>query len=409
MKSLRIFFVLAIFVAFAFLVACGGGSNSSGSSSSNGGGTSTQVIAASGPNVSALSVNGGQAGIDYVDAAFTSVTVCVPGTTTCQTIPNILVDTGSSGLRILSSALTLSLPQQTSGGNPVVECFPFVSGYTWGPVQTADVEMASEKAGAVPIQVLSDTDFTAPSSCTSEGASSDTLDSLGANGIVGVGLFTQDCGPYCESVQTAVGDVNLYYECTSATACQPIGESLAQQVPNPVTLFATDNNGVIIELPSVAATGEPTVSGSLVFGIGTESNNALGEATIYTANDEGNFTTTYSGTVDSASFIDSGSNGLFFPSTITQCGTTSIAPGFYCPTSTENLSAINQGANGASGTVNFSIANAETLFNNGDFAYSDLGGTFSTGAFDWGLPFFFGRNVFTGFQSTTYASGYWAY
>ena len=271
--------------------------------------------------------------------------------------------------------------------------------------------MASEKAGAVPIQVLSDTDFTAPSSCTSEGASSDTLDSLGANGIVGVGLFTQDCGPYCETVQTAAGDVNLYYECTSATACQPIGENLAQQVPNPVTLFGTDNNGVIIELPSVGATGEPTVSGSLVFGIGTESNNALGGATIYTADDNGNFTT--SGYADAPSpptgFIDSGSNGLFFPSTtITVCPSSSDAPGFYCPTSTLSLSATNQGANGVSGTVNFSIANAETLFNNGDFAYSNLGGTFS-GDFDWGLPFFFGRNVFTGFQSTTYANGYWAY
>ena len=413
MKILRVFFVLVIFLAFAFFVACGGGSSSS--SSTSGGTSPTQVIAASGPNVASITVNGGPLvteNQDYVDAAFTSVTVCVPGTTTCQTIGGILVDTGSSGLRILSSALTLALPQQMSGSNPVVECFPFVSGYTWGPVQTADVEMASEKASAVPIQVLSDTDFTAPSSCTSEGASSDTLENLGANGIVGVGLFTQDCGPYCETVQTAAGDANLYYECTSTTACQPIGESLAQQVPNPATLFTTDNNGVIIELPTVPTAGESSVNGSLVFGIGTQSNNALSGATIYTANVDGDFTTTYSGSTLSASFIDSGSNGLFFPSAITVCPSTSDAPNFYCPSSTENLSATNQGANGASGTVNFSIANAESLFNNGDFAYVDLGGTEPTGApgaFDWGLPFFFGQNVFTGFQSATYASGYWAY
>ncbi len=31
----------------------------------------------------------------------TSVTICVPGTNTCQTIDNIQVDTGSQGLRIL--------------------------------------------------------------------------------------------------------------------------------------------------------------------------------------------------------------------------------------------------------------------------------------------------------------------
>ncbi|MGB0014382.1 MAG: DUF3443 family protein, partial [Candidatus Sulfotelmatobacter sp.] len=184
MKPTRIFLVFTALPAVAFLAACGGGSSSS---------TPAQTIAPSGGNVASITVNGGPTG-NYVDASFTSVTVCVPGTATCQTIDGVLVDTGSSGLRILSSVLTIPLPQQTSGGNPVVECFPFVSGYTWGPVQTADVEMASEKASSVPVQVLSDTDFTAPASCTDNGTSSDTVESLGANGIVGVGLFTQDCG-----------------------------------------------------------------------------------------------------------------------------------------------------------------------------------------------------------------------
>lgn len=415
MRNVRVLEAIGIFIAFALSVGCGGGSSSSsssGSTSSGGTGTSsTQTIATSGPNVASITVNGGpDPSLNYSDAAFTSVTVCVPGTTTCQTIDGILVDTGSSGLRILSSVLAVPLPQQnSSSGSPVVECFPFVSGYAWGPVQTADVEMASEKASSVPIQVLSDTDFTAPSSCTATGPSSDTLESLGANGIVGVGLFAQDCGTYCEQVQTAAGDLNLYYECTSATSCQAIGESLAQQVPNPASSFATDNNGVIIELPGVSGGEAASVSGSLVFGIGTESNNALGAATVYTANAEGNFTTTYSGAVDSQSFIDSGSNGYFFSSNITVCPSNSDAPDFYCPSSTENLSASNQGANGASGTVNFSIANAETLFSLDDFAYGDLGGTYSSGAFDWGLPFFFGRNVYTGIQSSTNLYGYWAY
>jgi hypothetical protein len=408
MRNRRILSILAVFLAFAFSAACGGGSSSSTNKSTA---APTQVIAAPGPNVASISVDGGPAlqalNQNYVDAAFTSVTVCIPGTTTCQTIDGLLVDTGSSGLRILSSALTITLPQQMSGSNPVVECFPFVSGYTWGPVQTADVEIASEKASSVPIQVLSDTDFAAPTACQATGASSDTLSSLGANGIIGVGLFVQDCGSYCEQVQTAAGNLNLYYECSSTSTCQPIGQSLAQQVPNPVSLFATDNNGVIIELPTVPAGGSSTVTGALVFGIGTESNNALGSATTYAVNADGNFTTTYSGTADTSSFIDSGSNGYFFPSTITLCG--SDASDFYCPSSTENLSATDQGANGSSGTVNFSVANAETLFSNGDSAYSNLGGTFNSGGFDWGLPFFFGRNVYTGMQSATYANGYFAY
>jgi len=53
-------------------------------------------------------------------------------------------------------------------------------------------------------------------------------------------------------------------------------------VQNPVTLFATDNNGVIIELPAVSGV-ETSVTGSLIFGIGTQSNNALGSATVYTS------------------------------------------------------------------------------------------------------------------------------
>ena len=405
MKDPRRLLVLiaAVGLAGGFSAGCGGGSSSSTPANTN-------TITSSGSNVASISVNGGPLG-NYDDASFTSVTVCLPGTTTCQTIDGILVDTGSSGLRILSSVLTLSLPQQkAANGNPVAECLPFVSGYTWGPVQTADMEIASEKASSLPIQVLSDTDFIAPASCTSSGISSDTLESLGANGILGVGLFAQDCGSYCEQVQTAQGDFNPYYECASATAtCQAVGESLTLQVQNPVALFSTDNTGVILEFPAVSGGEQASLSGSLVFGIGTESNNALGAATTYTANAAGNFSTTYNGTVDAASFIDSGSNGYFFPSTVTVCPSNSDAQDFYCPSSTENLSATTQGANGVTGTVSFSIANAEALFSVDDNAYGDLGGTFPSGSFDWGLPFFFGRNVYVGLQSTTDPNGYWAY
>jgi hypothetical protein len=42
---------------------------------------------------------------------FTSVTICVPGQSSCQTIGGVLVDTGSSGLRLLGSAVSLTLPR----------------------------------------------------------------------------------------------------------------------------------------------------------------------------------------------------------------------------------------------------------------------------------------------------------
>jgi hypothetical protein len=390
MRNLRIFSVCAILLVFGFLPGCGGGSSNS---------TPPNTITTSGNNVATISVNAGPAG-NYVDGGFISLTICVPGTSTCQTIDGILVDTGSSGLRILSSVLTLALPQQSASGNPVFECFPFVSGYTWGPVQTADVEIAGEKASSAPIQVIG-TNTAVPAGCLDMGLpSSDTLDTLGANGIVGVGLFAQDCGSPCPA--------NIYYECPSS-GCAATTETLAQQVVNPVTLFATDNNGVIIELPAVSG-GEPSVSGSLVFGINTQSNNALGGAKIYTADGNGNFTTTYNGQSPYTSFLDSGSNGFYFLDTastgIPECGD---EPGFYCPSSTANISVSNQGANGTSGPVSFSVANADTLFaNEADFVYGDLGGP-APDLFDFGLPFFFGRNVFTGVQSATYPNGYWAY
>jgi hypothetical protein len=401
MKPLRCLGAFSVCAAFGFSLACGGGSSSNSSSSSN------QTITPSGTNVLSIAVNSGPTG-NYPDAAFASVTVCIPGTSNCQAINGLLVDTGSSGLRILSSALTLPLTQQTSNSNPVFECLPFISGYTWGPVQTADLQIAGETASSVAIQVIG-TSTTAPTSCSDNGTADDTLSTLGTNGILGVGLFAQDCGyPSCPA------SANLYYECSSSTSCTPITETAAQEVTNPVALFATDNNGVIVELP--AASGpEATVTGSLVFGIGTQSNNALGSATVYNADPStGNFTTTFNGAdYNDASFIDSGSNGYFFPdSSIPGCPT-NIADGFYCPNSTDNLSATNQGISVGSGMVNFSIANAVTEFDDDpdDAAFPDLGGT-ATNMFDWGLPFFFGRNVYVAIEGQSAPGGtapYWAY
>jgi hypothetical protein len=322
------------------------------------------------------------------------------------------------GLRILSSALTsVTLPQQKApDGNPVAECLEFLRSYTWGPVETGDVQIGGEKASAVPIQVLSDTDFPLPkgSICaTSKFQPADTLTALGANGILGVGQAAQDCGDAC--TRAGSGNPGLYYECpSSGCVLLPGGEPLAQQVTNPVALFPTDNNGVIVELPAVTGAGT-TVNGSLVFGIGTQSNNGLNGATVYSSPGFV-FTATYSGHGYPGSFVDSGSNGLFFANTtgITDCA--GNESGFYCPSSTLSLSATNQGANGASGTVNFSIANAQALFSNAsDHAFNNLGGptpSSSVNYFDWGLPFFFGRNVFTAIEGAITPGGkgpYWAY
>jgi hypothetical protein len=247
-----------------------------------------------------------------------------------------------------------------------------------------------------------------PASCSNLGPVDDDLASLGVNGILGVGNFVQDCGTGC--TVSGASNVGFYYTCPSS-GCVVTTEALAQQVSNPVASFPTDNNGVIVELPAVSG-AEASVSGSLIFGIGTQSNNGLGNATVYTIDpNTGNFTTTFDGqTLTDAAFLDTGSNAIYFLDSAMTGLPTCTGLAFYCPSSTENLSAVNQGANGTTGTINFGIGNADALTSN-DSVAPVLGGPLQ-GGFDWGLPFFYDRNVYTAIegQSTPAGDGpYWAY
>jgi hypothetical protein len=395
-RELRIMLALA---GAALWSSCGGSSHSSMTSSSS-----------SGSNVQAVSINGGPNG-NYANGVFTNVTICAPGSSTCQTINNVLVDTGSFGLRVLASALTVSLPQQNDArGSAVVECAQFVLSTTWGPVRTADVKLAAEAANSIPIQVIGDPAFSmVPASCSSHGKPQQTLGALGANGILGIGFFIQDCGNAC--AVSGAGNPGVYYACPSS-GCQVIAQPGAKQVQNPVASFSTDNNGSLLQLPSVSGSTS-SANGSLIFGIGTQSNNGLGTAEVFRPNHSGNLTTTFH-SASYPGFLDSGSNAYFFltssASGIPPCS--SSEHGFYCPSSPDNLSALNRGSNGTSNTVSFTIDSAATLFaNGGDNVFPNLGGP-SAGNFDWGLPFFLGRNVFTAIETRNTPAGtgpYWAY
>ncbi|HEY6293313.1 MAG TPA: DUF3443 family protein [Terriglobia bacterium] len=372
-------------------------------------------------NVASVQVNVGPAE-NSANQLFASVTICVPGTSNCETIPDVLVDTGSSGLRLFASLVDLSLPESTdSSGNPIGNCAQFAdNSYMWGPLVMADVQLtsgssttAAEKASSVPIQVVGAGGFpSVPAACNTGGVADDTVEVLGANGILGIGVFQQDCGSFCAT--NISSNAPFYFSCPSS-GCVQTTVAVADQAQNPIALFPQDNNGVLISLPSVSADGAAAVSGSLIFGIGTQSNNGLGSARVYTTDDLGNFSTTFKGASYSMSFLDTGSNGLFFlDSTTTGLPNCSDDPGFYCPGSTMTFTAITVGTNGTSAPITFSIANADSLFsfNNGEnAAFSNLGGS-SSQVFDWGLPFFFGRNVFVAIQNESTPGGpgpYWAY
>jgi hypothetical protein len=390
--------LLALLVAQELTPQCGGSPSAA------------TPVAGAATNIQAIVVNAGPAH-NYFNGAFTSVTICAPGqATVCQTIDGVLVDTGSSGLRVLSTALSLSLRQQVgTNGAPVVECAQFLDGFTWGPVQVADVKLGGGQASSVPIQVIGETAFpNIPADCSSSGTAEDTLASLGANGILGVGLFRQDCGPACAFVGSA--NPGLYYVCPSS-GCQSTAESLNNQVQNPAALLATDNNGVLIQLPAVASGGGVSVTGALIFGIGTQTNNALGAAKVLTVDANGNITTVFAGQSYPSSFIDAGSNGIYFlDAPTTGLPLCSDNADFYCPTTSQALSATNRGANGATSAVSFNVGNADR-FNATFAAISEIAGP-NPGGFDWGLGFFFGRSVFTAIEGASTPGGqgpYFAY
>jgi hypothetical protein len=310
------------------------------------------------------------------------------------------------------------LPPVTSAstGNTYSECGPFADGVVWGALAKADVQLAGEKATSISIQVIQDNVSlpSIPASCSAQGAPQDSLALLGANGIIGVGLFLQDCGSYCVSNTAAI-----YYDCASSGSCSEVTIALVSQVSNPVAFFVQDNNGVVLKLPAIAANGAASASGSMIFGIGTQANNVLTGTVIGvpdTGASAGSFLAMYkTSTTFANSFIDSGSTILYFDdAAIHACASPS---GFYCPGSATALSEIPInvtiiGSNGLSAPVSAAVANAQFLFTQPGAAnlnaFDNLAGPAGAtlpNAFDFGVPFFFGKSVFTAFEQRSTPNG----
>ena len=421
---------LCILAAALLLTACGGGGGGGG------GGASTSPSPAPTPvaltNFVTVAVDGGPASLNtgsnaYTESnvAYVSVTLCAPGdATNCQTIDHVQVDTGSIGLRVFQSVLRPSLlsalPLQTdASANPVGECYQYVDGYVFGSVRSTDFAIGGESVAGMPFQVLSDTgQFSSPPATCSAGGGTNlgTVQDFGSNGIIGIGTTTTDCGNFCQNGGQSAA---IYYDCPT-TGCSAIIARNAsatapfQQLPNPIAAMSVDNNGSILVLPPTPAAGEATLTGTLYFGIGTQTNNGLGSATVYTTTSSsspdgpGLITADYNGQVLPNSFIDSGSSLYFFEDNTIPLCTDAGFKGFYCPVNTMTLSPVIKGANGTSFTDTFSLFNAETAFNaNPSFAVlPGLGAnpniifpsTAYAGSFDFGLPFFYGRSVYTAIE-----------
>lgn len=405
------------------------------------GSNTTEIVVDAGP---ATGFSLGAANIPYV-----TVTVCAPGSNTaCATIDHVILDTGSYGLRVLKSKVaTLGLPPVTLAANAAltvptpagtaVECYPFVVGGLWGPLARADVLIGGETASQIPVQLIDDTGtagFGPPADCLAA-TNNQVLASataLQANGVLGVGMVSLDCGASCDPLPdpaTGLADNRYlgshvqYYVCPDANSanCLPAAIPSSQQLQNPVVHFASgNNNGTLISLPALPTLGAGLARGRLVFGIGTQANNQIAASAKKFAvdTDPAHYATTYlfitttlGANSYTQSYIDSGSNGLFFDDTSISrnCQTNSGAHAgcWYCPTGTLALTATLTGYGpGQSGTADFSLASADALFtasgSNGSstfnsLAFATLGGSVGQGAqtFVWGLPFFYGRTVYT--------------
>ncbi|MDH6149752.1 MULTISPECIES: DUF3443 domain-containing protein [Paraburkholderia] len=409
----------------ATLVACGGGGGGSdnNSSSNNGNNTSNglnggslpasptqQPISANASNTVPITVGRGAAGV--INIPTVSVTICAPGSTSnCQTIDNIQVDTGSFGLRVVSSTLNSTvlgaLPVSTIGSNgaQLAECATFADGYTWGSVRTAIVTIGGETTtSSIPLQIIGDkAASTVPTPGCGNGSAQNTVSDLGANGILGIGTALNDCGATCAD-PTKAAIYSNYFACPNGTSCTRTAVPLTQQVANPVAKFPLDNNGVIVQMAPVSNTGQASATGTLVFGIGTQGNNPLGAAQVFTTDAFGDLNnSTFNGKTVQA-FLDSGSNAYFFSdSTLTLCA--SQFAGFYCPSSAQTRTITLVGLNNVSAVASIGIVNAQTLFANGsNYAFNTLAGQIGGNAsFDLGLPFFYGRHVY--YQLDQTASG----
>jgi len=403
------------------------------------------ITTPTGANVLPIDVNGGPevnqpGGGVYQNVPFATAKICAPGSSNCVTISGLLVETGSSGLRILDNQVkTLNLPAvNASNGSPAYDCVSYGDGtYIWGSVQQADVTLGGEAASKVPIHVISSSDDV-PSTCSNGGSINlNTALALGANGILGIGFEPTDCffdnQSICDSKDgLPIPPVPAYYTC-SGTDCNPAFVDRANQVTNPVVLFPKDNNGFRMHLPP-APKPMVNMSGYLIFGLGTQSNNPLASsATVITMACDA-FTTVFAnqtlGITDPNtcagpySAIDSGSNGIYFPNfaNIPLCPTSTTAgdlSSLYCPAGPESFSATIAGQDGKSKATTFVVSNGEQLLTStptlSDAVLPTLGGNNAFGyGFVWGLPFFYGRDVYFSISGQSAPSGtpkgpWWAF
>ncbi|WP_414444671.1 DUF3443 family protein [Burkholderia sp. 22PA0106] len=344
----------------------------------------------------------------------TSVTLCSDAAgTNCQTIDDIIVDTGSVGLKIFDYALADGgasfTDERDANDNPLSTCAVYGSGYAWGRMKIVTLKMAGETAQNLPIAVINGAATPAddatvdqgllpvPTQCATRNGVQQRRKLRDSNGILGVGVPISDCAGCAVST--------TYYSCPSAGGCQPTFIPLNMQTTQPVASFATDNNGLIIRLPSIDKFSTAPVAGQMVFGIGTQPDNQPQGVTAFALNNSGRSVLNVNGSTNPV-LVDSGTDSYVIPAPVA-----TNSQNRYVPPAPTNVAAtfLSDGATG-DGPSNQQAININLIDPTGAIAadavvIDGIGSppSSATGTLYLGLPFFLGRSLYlglTGHQSS---------
>jgi len=366
----------------------------------------------------------------FPNRPYVTVTVC-DAQNKCQDIDHVLLDTGSTGLRLMPGVLNLSLPAQIApDGTSIAECMQYGAGYFWGAQRIATVKMAGEVATNIALTVAGDSSIplNAPAGCTATGPNA--IAGLPEfNGILGIGPQPVDCGSSCAQSTSN----QMYFSCQggSTGSCTAVTMPVAMQTPNPVSRFVSDNNGTVLTFPAVP-TAQSSMVGTLTFGIGTQANNALNGLQVYQSSVPGLdfplLALNFNGAASFA-FLDTGTNAYSLAQTgtpaqlnkppsmqaISDLAVCGQAGGPYCPPVPASVQVRLNGSNGnptSWQTINLADPTAAFQQNLAIIPTLAFQNTDMPGYSILGLPFYFGRTVATAISGsvTPYGSGpYWAF
>ncbi len=335
------------------------------------------------PNVVKLTVRTPHAGFNRM---VVQVSVCVPGTRSCATIDDVMIDTGSTGLRLEASAVPswLRLPAVLGPGHePLAECLRFVGDDAWGPLERVDLRIGGLMASGLPIQIIGDMAAAQPASCPRS-----EVDPT-SNGTLGIGTHLTDCEGECRQSEADP----IYFDCKRGH-CDPlegrVGE--AYRLPNPIAFFDRHDNGVVFDLPDAAGEGSLDSVGTLTIGVETD-HGRFDSAAIVKLDERGRFTTLYGGREYPDSYIDSGTETFIVPDdALPRCP---ALPWAFCAAPAVTRDAAMLGRDGARNVTSFRVGDYRHIRQRGFGASAEIAVAArpASRAFVWGAPFFLGKRI----------------